>query len=61
MNKKAGRKNIRQRNFIIVARGVRRIEPDFSRLMQATLDQYLALTRAQQSDDRRSSVEGDPR
>lgn len=58
MSKKSGRKNSRQHNFRVVARGVRRAEPDYSRLVQAALDHYLAVTRAEQAERPSSSTEG---
>ena len=42
MSKKQKRKNVRQSEFRVVARGVHRPKPDISRLMQASLDFYLA-------------------
>lgn len=32
-----------KRDFVVVARGVRRTEPDISRLMRTSLDYYMAL------------------
>ncbi len=58
MSNKSGRKNSRQHNFRVVARGVRRAEPDYSRLVQAALDHYLAVTRAEQAERMSSSPEG---
>lgn len=58
MSKKSGRNNSRQRNSRVVARGVRRAEPDYSRLVQATLDHYLATMRAGQAEPPSSSPEG---
>lgn len=58
MSKKSERKNSRQHNFRVIARGVRRAEPDYSRLVRAALDHYLATTRAEQAELPSSSPEG---
>ncbi|WP_255784543.1 hypothetical protein [Mycobacteroides abscessus] len=59
MSKQSRRKNIRQNDFTIVARGIRRAEPDYSRLMQATLDHYLAVRRREPTDDPTPPADGD--
>ena len=59
MSKKPKRKNVRQSEFRVVARGVHRPKPDISRLMQASLDFYLASKEQEaQSDVPRPSSGG---
>ncbi|CPR39615.1 Uncharacterised protein [Mycobacteroides abscessus] len=53
MSKNSRRKNTRQHDFTVIARGVHRNTPDFSRLMRATLDHYIASQRDEQPDAER--------
>lgn len=41
MTKSPQRRNLRQSDFRVVARGVHRPQPDISRLMRASLEYYL--------------------
>lgn len=61
MTKNPKRKVIRQSEFRIAARGIRRIRPDFSRLMQATLEHHTATSGPAQTNQRRSSTEERPK
>lgn len=56
MGSKPKRKNMRQGDFRIVARGVPRPKPDISRLMRASLDHYLA-TRAEAEERERGGTQ----
>ncbi|QWF22231.1 hypothetical protein KM427_00310 [Nocardioides sp. LMS-CY] len=49
MAKNPQRRNLRQSDFRVVARGVHRPQPDISRLMRASLEYYLALQEAEQA------------
>lgn len=59
MAKSPQRRNLRQSDFRVVARGVHRPKPDISRLMRASLEYYLTLqeteaakkAESEQSDD----------
>ena len=51
MTRKPKRKNVRQDDFRIVARGMHRPKPDISRLMQASLDFYLASKEQEAQSD----------
>ncbi|MEP9385213.1 hypothetical protein [Nocardioides sp. KR10-350] len=41
MTNRFRRRNRRQRSFRVVARGVRRVSPDISRITETTLNHYL--------------------
>lgn len=43
MSKRPMRKRVRQSDFKVVVHGVRREQPDYARLIQATLDHYQSL------------------
>lgn len=49
MAKSPRRRNLRQSDFRVVARGIHRAQPDISRLMRASLEYYLALQEAEQA------------
>lgn len=40
MSKKPKRQVVRQGDFRVVARGIHRVKPDYSRLIQATTEHY---------------------
>lgn len=40
MSKKPKRRVVRQGDFRVVARGIHRVKPDYSRLIQATTEHY---------------------
>lgn len=42
MSKKRKRPIVRQSDFRVVARGIHRVKPDYSRLTQATTEHYTA-------------------
>ena len=47
MAKNPQRRNLRQSDFRVVARGVHRPKPDISRLMRASLEYYLSVLEAE--------------
>ena len=59
MSKNPGRKNMRQSDFKVVARAARRTKPDYSRLMQATLDHHVELKTRTQGPPARPDKEAD--
>ena len=54
MSSKSKRKVVRQSEFKIVARGIHRVKPDYSRLMRATIDHYTSTLEADSSQPRPS-------
>lgn len=51
---------VRNGGIRIVARGVRRSDPDFSRILQATLDHYTKTGTANSTTAQRSSTNDQP-